>query len=60
MLQDNLAVANKELKEQRLAHSRQQRTSNQVEEEQQSQLTALERACDDAIDSLDDLREDFD
>ena len=38
----------------------QQRTSIQVEEEQQEQLTALERARDDAIDSLNDLREDLD
>ena len=59
-LRASLEKAQKELEEQRLAHVGQQRTSIQVEEEQQEQLTALERARDDAIDSLNDLREDFD
>ena len=36
------------------------RTSTQVEDELQAQLTALERERDDAIDSLSDLREDLD
>ena len=59
-LRASLEKAQKELEEQRLAHVGQQRTSIQVEEEQQEQLTALERARDDAIDSLNDLREDLD
>ena len=56
-LRASLEKAQKELEEQRLAHAGQQRTSTQVEEEQQAQLTALERARDDAIESLNDLRE---
>ena len=59
-LRAGLEKAQKELEEQRLAHAGQQRTSTQVEEEQQAQLTALERARDDAIESLNDLREDLD
>jgi len=60
-LRASLEKAQKELEEQRLAHAGQQRTSTQVEEkEQQAQLTALERARDDAIESLNDLREDLD
>ena len=59
-LRASLEKAQKELEEQRLVHVGQQRTSTQVEEEQQEQLTALERARDDAIDSLNDLREDLD
>ena len=57
-LRASLEKAQKELEEQRLAHAGQQRTSSQVE--QQAQLTALERARDDAIESLNNLREDFD
>ena len=59
-LRASLEKAQKELEEQRLAHAGQQRTSTQVEEEQQAQLTALERARNDTIESLNDLREDLD
>jgi len=58
-LRSNLRAGKKELEVQRLAHPRQQHTSAQVEEEQQSQLTALEKSRDDAIDSLADLRKDL-
>ena len=59
-LRASLEKAQKKLEEQRLAHAGQQRTSTQVEEEQQAQLTTLERARDDAIETLHDLREDLD
>ena len=59
-LRASLAKAQKDLEEQRLAHAGRQRTSTQVEEEQQAQLTSVERARDDAIESLNDLREDLD
>ena len=48
-LRASLEKAQKELEKQRLAHAGQQRTSTQVEEEQQAQLTSVERARDDAI-----------
>ena len=59
-LRDSLARAQRELEEQRSVRDGQMRTSTQVEEELQAQLTALERERDDAIDSLTDLREDLD
>ena len=59
-LRASLEKAQKEQKEQRLAHAGQQRTSTQVEEELQAQLTALERARDDAIESLTDFKDDLD
>ena len=59
-LRDSLAKAQKELEEQRSVRDGQMRTSTQVEDELQAQLTALERERDDAIDSLTELREDLD
>ena len=59
-LRASLQKAQKELEEERLSHAGKQQTSSQVEEEQQDQLTAVERARDDAIESLNDLREDLD
>ena len=59
-LRASLQKAQKELEEERLSHAGKQQTSSQVEEEQQAQLTAVERARDDAIESLNDLREDLD